>query len=221
MEKNINMQNADDLCLRYVLNELDPSEVLMVEKAMREDEDMLIEIECLRATLRKVNQLPEQSPPAVVRQKILEHAAFRCEQKRRADKIKTLQTSGFAAAAVLMIALGLGFYNYSASPSGENQYTGTSASSLDIPAPQAGLSSVSTPVVLSSQYGNTGRQEVQPWVDRNKVLHINVRSGSQGLTIMNPSVSGDAPASRLVPIERSTGSFNTGMRDIQLTRTQY
>ncbi len=221
MEKNINMQNADDLCLRYVLNELDPSEVLMVEKAMREDEDVLIEIECLRATLRKVNKLPQQSPPDLVRQKILNYAAERCERKKIQERNKTLQTACYAIAAVLVLAVGVGLYGFS--ESGEiTSDSSLTVSSLSTPAPQLGASAASAAgsVILSATPGFQSG-DVQPWVDRNNVLRIDIRSGAQGLSIITPTVSGDAPSSGLVPVERHTGNFNSGMRDLQLTRTQY
>jgi len=39
------MQNEDNACIKYLMKEMDPSEELLMERAMMEDEDLLIEVE--------------------------------------------------------------------------------------------------------------------------------------------------------------------------------
>lgn len=103
--------NNEDGCIRYLMKEMDPSEELEFEKRMREDEDLLIEVESLRATYRRLNKLPQKNPPQHIIQEISDKAKEL--QSNRQNKTKQLLTkySGYAAAAVLLIAaFSSGFY---------------------------------------------------------------------------------------------------------------
>lgn len=114
------MHNADDeLRLKYVLNELDPSEVLLVERAMANDDDTLIEVESLRLTLRKIDSMPEYKPPRHVQQRILEEAKRHAEERYQQSRIlnffsfqKTASYTAAAVAAVLLISISYGMYQY-------------------------------------------------------------------------------------------------------------
>lgn len=114
------MHNADDeLCLKYVLNELDPSEVLLVERAMANDDDTLIEVESLRLTLRKIDRMPEYKPPRHVQQRILEEAKRHAEERYQQSRIinffsfqNTVSYTAAAVAAVLLISISYGMYQY-------------------------------------------------------------------------------------------------------------
>jgi hypothetical protein len=115
------MHNADDeLCLKYVLNELDPSEVLLVERAMAKDDDTLIEVESLRLTLRKIDRIPEYKPPKHVQQRILEEAKRHAEERYQQSRIinffsiqNKMSYTAAAVAAVLLISISYGMYQYS------------------------------------------------------------------------------------------------------------
>ncbi len=74
MEKKQNMSNVDELCVRYVFDELDPSEVTLVEKAMISDQNLLIEVESLRSTWKKLQDLPELEPPSNISEAIIHQA---------------------------------------------------------------------------------------------------------------------------------------------------
>ena len=45
------MHTDENNAIRYLMKEMDPSEEMEFEKQMREDENLLIEVESLRATL--------------------------------------------------------------------------------------------------------------------------------------------------------------------------
>ena len=74
MEKKPNMSNVDELCVKYVFDELDPSEITLVEQAMMHDQNLLIEVESLKSTWRKLRKLPELTPPPNISEAILDHA---------------------------------------------------------------------------------------------------------------------------------------------------
>jgi len=218
MEKNTNMPNADEICLKYILNELDPSDVLLVEQAMKDDENVLIEIESLRATLRKLDKLPESTPPEEVRQKILLQASEYAQNRSSTGFLgfNPSNATSLAAAAILFVSISIGLYSYSSTnfpASNGSEVNPSSVSAIETSTPDASLTNIA----------GTGNAEpaVQPWVDNNKVLRINVANSASGLSIISPETYGVMPSSRLIPIERPSDSFGSGMRDIQLTRTQY
>lgn len=215
MEKNTNMHNADELCLKYILNELDPSEVLLVEQAMKEDENVLIEIESLRATLRKLDKLPEVSPSENVRQKILQQAGEYAANRTSTRFFGSTPAGAtyIAVAAVLIVTLSIGLYSYNSQSSVADAPVSTEVST-NISASVSGSNAL--PTLTQSA------ENVQPWVDNNNVLRINVSNNASGLSIISPETAGTNPSPRLIPIERQpSNQFGTGIRDLQLTRTQY
>ncbi len=74
MEKKPNMSNVDELCVKYVFDELDPSEVTLVEQAMINDQNLLIEVESLRSTWKKLKNLPELEPPSNISDSVIDQA---------------------------------------------------------------------------------------------------------------------------------------------------
>lgn len=74
MERKKNIFNVDDLCIRYVFDELDPSELYLLEQAVQEDQNLLIEAESLKSTWKKLKNLPEVDPPKFVTDAIISHS---------------------------------------------------------------------------------------------------------------------------------------------------
>lgn len=58
------LHNADELTVKYALNELDPAEAKLLERSFKEDQDLLIEAESQRQTWQRVLALPTIDPPA-------------------------------------------------------------------------------------------------------------------------------------------------------------
>ena len=228
MEKNTNMPNADDeLCLKYVLNELDPSEIMLVERAMAEDDDTLIEVESMRATLRKLDRLPEHEPPKHVQQQILQQAQEQADYRYHSSRVIRLFSlpasttyTAAALAAVLIISLSYGVYQYSA----EFQQSSTAAPDAagEIFTP-AGVSQTNTAADFSYEQSenrpaaatSTRLQQlptntaaaVKPWIDENRVLHLRIRSGQQSYRILGNAVSApNLNISPLIPLYEYSGS---------------
>lgn len=107
------MHTDENKAIRYLMKEMDPSEKMEFEKKMREDEDLLIEVESLRATNRKLSGLPHKAPPADVTSAITEKAK-EVQSKRKSGTINIafLMKRGIAA-AILLGAFTGGYMYYS------------------------------------------------------------------------------------------------------------
>lgn len=109
------MHNTDDhKAIRYLMREMDPSEELEFEKLMREDEDLLIEVESLRATNKKLSALPDLEPPENIVNNISKEAG-RAASQNSGYNYKNIFVKA-AAAAVLIASLSGGYMYYSSVP---------------------------------------------------------------------------------------------------------
>ena len=150
------LQNDGELSIKYILKELDPSEELLVEQVMMEDENTLIEIESLRTTYHKLQSLPVLNAPVEVLDNILSHSEL---QRMNAGKVSPLfnfRTISYAAAASLMIA------------SGATWYLQTGGSS--------------TMMVAEDTTSNVYEAEeyASPWVDKKDIMHVgSIGSGTE------------------------------------------
>jgi anti-sigma factor RsiW len=213
------MQNVDELCIKYVLNELDPSERLLVEQAMQDDENVLIEVESLRSTLRRLNNLPQMEPPKQVQRLILEKAAKETANKKSVLLFDRMAWAGFLAAAVILLAAGVNYIDFSGDapiPNTTNaqETVATAGSAFVLQSNQA------TPLIPSAV---TQRNTPEPWVDRQNVLQLQVTYGPNGQIILNPGTENENNNARaLRPVQGNNNQRHAlpAARDIQLTRTQ-
>jgi hypothetical protein len=136
------MHTDEKNAIRYLLKEMDPSEEMEFEKLMREDEDLLIEVESLRATKRRLSGLSLKNPPQSLTQKITNDAKqLQSERLRKNKDFTFFLKRGMAAAILLSVFIGGGYFYYNDTPKSV------------IPATSA-----------------TGT--IEPWVDRNEVLRF-------------------------------------------------
>lgn len=143
------LPNADELSIKYVVNELDPSEELLVEQAMINDEDMLIEVESLRQTLKKCEQLPYFSAPEHIIDAVMENAASYTPHTPKRIGYTSFRRYSYAAAATVLISAGVTWYSYT-------QDAGSAVVMEMVDAP-----------------GLNVEQRVQPWIDNRDILHVN------------------------------------------------
>ncbi len=107
------MHTDENNAIRYLMKEMDPSEEMEFEKKMREDENLLIEVESLRATNRKLSDLPLQNPPKQLTQKIANEAKQLQSQKVRKNNAFVFIAKRGIAAAILLSAFTGGYYYFS------------------------------------------------------------------------------------------------------------
>jgi len=169
------MQNVDELCIKYLMNELDPSERILVEKKMREDPDILIEIESLRCTLQKLDALPYQDSPEHITENILNIARERRASRTR--PIPLLNTFGsnaryWGAAAAIVLSFSVGTYFL----------FNNSTQTVDVNMPEK--------TEVSAKQQTTSKSVIQPWIDHNNILYIqaNNTSGTQTASSMTDTV---------------------------------
>ena len=77
----------DEGVIRYLMKEMDPSEEIEFERCMMEDENLLIEVECLRRSLEKTKQLPNFNPPESLTEEIPQKATPRVTTAARAIRL--------------------------------------------------------------------------------------------------------------------------------------
>ncbi|MCP9290059.1 hypothetical protein [Gracilimonas sediminicola] len=136
------MHTDENKAIRYLMKEMDPSEEMEFEKLMREDEDLLIEVESLRATKRRLSGLPLKTPPQQLTQKITDDAKqLQSDSLKISKNITFFLKRGIAAAILLAAFTGGGYYFYT----GEADPVPSTAS---------------------------GSQTIEPWVDRNEILRF-------------------------------------------------
>ena len=140
------MHKDENNAIRYLMKEMDPSEEMEFEKRMREDENLLIEVESLRATKRRLSNLPLKNPPKHVTQNIANDLNKLQSKKFTTSFNVTSYLKLGAAAVVLLTGISGALYYYSITPLQNVQPTVKSAG------------------------------QIEPWVDRNEVLRFQVGS---------------------------------------------
>ncbi|PKD45065.1 anti-sigma factor family protein [Rhodohalobacter barkolensis] len=138
----------------YLFNEMDPSEQVEFERKLRENENLLIEVESLRNIRNKFEELPKISAPDRVIQSICERAS----EQSTSTSITRKKPFYFAAAALLSI----GFMAGALVMDSDNS-TGDAGA--------ASFGSVGSATGTVQSEGNLDR-EISPWVDRNDILHF-------------------------------------------------
>ncbi len=196
------MQNIEELCIKYLMDELDPSEKVLVEKRMKEDPNILIEIESLRCTLNKLDDLPVYNPSVEVTQAIVDLA--RDSKRTAVTPVPLLGNMAhnvryWGAAAVLVLSVSVGsYFIYS-----------------------DGSQSVKMNVQTNTTFGDQAMQNdraVKPWVDKNNILYISPTNSSQVATVSNDtSLSGSMK--KLKPLKNPIIQSDQPL-DLHLARTK-
>lgn len=192
------MQNEDNAVIRYLMKEMDPSEEVLMERAMMEDDDLLIEVESMRQTLQRLDDLPEKSPPDELSDTIVRQAA---KHKQEASTWPSIPSEAYKYAAVLLIGMGMG--------SGLLLYLDSSPTQQTNVGNEASISTNIQPTNTTN-----ASEEAEPWVDRDDVIYFqdmfNTESSAYDL-IMQTSMS------KLTPVNDQALQPNPNSRNVQLT----
>ena len=194
------MTKSDTDCIKYIENEMDPSERIVFEREIESNSDLLIEVESIRSVKEKIEQdLPLMSAPeSILRavQKISEERGIKYNEYRIIPPYIT------AAAAILVCVITIGIFLID--ESGQLQSDVNSAS-------------FNTEMSLPVDNHNSERQteNISPWVDRNQVLHFTGNQeeipGGDDSIIQNSY-------QKLTPIDNQNDLRRT-QRNLHLTRT--
>lgn len=206
------MLNDENAPIRYLMKEMDPSEELLMERAMMEDDDLLIEVESLRQTLKRLDKLPEKDPPSHVSESVMEYAAKKAEE-RNTPNILSFQPLKYAAAAVVLLSVSFGGYMVYQEMDGTT--TGLSADSnakTEATQSRTEMGDMGIPSLnVSTIQGN----RAEPWVDNRDVIYFQDQFNSSSAefdSILKNSMQ------KLTPLSSPT-FYNPGSRSIQMTST--
>ncbi len=183
------MQLNDEDCIRYLMREMDPSEVIEFEREMLSNQDLLIEVESLRSTYNKVKKLPLKETPKEVLERVKALAVE--EQKKKADQsFKLIGWFGKSVAAIACIILLVS--------SGIYFFTPDSAADKS----PANLVQSATPV--------------QPWVDRNEIITVTDRMDENRALLIGEEY--EKSFEKLIPVNNSE-EYRSPRQGVLLTRS--
>ncbi len=183
------MQKNEDVSIRYLMREMDPSEEIEFEREMMIDENLLIEVESLRKTYQKLGKLPlKEAPPDLVNKIASDAIKARREQIKRSNRWTSFMSRSVAAAAVAILIISTTIYF-----SNGQAYTQTD----------------------TIQTTGTTTETIDPWVDRSNMLHF----AGTSIQADNPQpiqMEVDQSFSKLKLINSETG-YTPSSRKIVLT----
>lgn len=192
----------DNACIRYLMKEMDPSEELLFEKKMMEDENLLIEVESLRKVNQRLSDVPCIKPPAHLTRQILKDASDHYSNRQRKES-RTIYLTAAATIMVIFFAGAFFIYDESNTPSDSSQ-TG-----------QANMGATSGPVLdLKLESASNG---VSPWVDNNEELHFEDRFNTDRAAAFDSILNNSFQ--RLQPLNERE-QRNDRIRDLHLTGTR-
>lgn len=174
------LPNDSELCVKYVMRELDPSEEMMVEQAMIDDENTLIEVESLRNTYKRIQNLPRYSAPSHIVESLVRASVNQPSEASRITPLFNFRKISYAAAASLMIAGGATWY----------MQMGDTAPLMVNDVSEGSVYQVSQPTS-------------NPWVDKKDILHVN-GSGAGAENVP------DTVLNRLRPIDNEVITIRPG-----------
>lgn len=188
------MSKEDTKSIKYILEEMDPAEMVEFERNLTHNPDLRIEVESIRRMKKKLNDLPDLSPPSSLTDSILSLAAVESNKKHK------LRSRYILSAAVVILGLTTGSFMIHNVFIEEGNVSHSSAS-------------ISNMGNISAEQELPMASELKPWVDRQDVLHLSgFESG------LNSGVVNDVANSfeKLKPVGRfpSQQPFN---RSLQLT----
>lgn len=189
------MNSEDTNSIKYILKEMDPAERVEFEREMRQNPDLRIEVESIRRINNKLDQLPVITPPDDLTTAVLEFAASH-RQKRNIGS----GTAYFLSATVLVLGLTTGSLMITQFFETADNPAGTTPASVQV-----------TSQNVDQQHND--RSVMQPWTDRNNVLHLSGFESENGQardSELLRSLNKLRPAS-------NPGGINTFHRSIQLT----
>lgn len=195
------MSIKDNRTIAYIYNEMDPSEKLEFERDLKNDNDLLIEVESLKKIARNLDQLEPMDPPA--------HVVDAVHQSAKKEKQKSTNSywrpALYAAAALLLIGMTSGIFLME-----DSQIQGSENEQVEAASVSAGGAGLfSQPVNPPS----ANQKNLQPWVDNNEVLYFNGQTSSQNSDI--PDSVRNESLKKLTPVS-PTGA-ESRPQQLQLT----
>ena len=154
--------------IRFLMDEMDPSEKISFEKRIRLNQDLLIEVESLKKTWEKTNAYPSFESPERVKEAIFAkaEASINASSKRW----NWIPLHGFkVAASFLVMATAIIAWN-TWMPTNQPENTGSLNTPNEVQQSNAPLTTAK-----ESGIGNDANEtanEITPWVDHNHIIRV-------------------------------------------------
>ncbi len=207
MEKKPNMSNVDELCIKYVFDELDPSEITLVEQAMIHDQNLLIEVESLKSTWKKIRNLPELTPPSNISETIIDQAIdYSSQQQFFGNSWRNPGLLATAAIVLFSLLISTAYLLPSDTINGNQSDDSRSAAAVG----------THTPAITKSQESNQDMLRV--WNGHNNLVYIGKRD-----TADDASHADSLQGRGVLPVQSETSPMilSPAFRDFQLTGNRY
>lgn len=190
------MSKEDTNSIKYILEEMDPAEMVEFERQMASDPDLRIEVETIRRMNGKLNALPDLKPPKYVTDSILSLSA------EQSGKDRGFKSGYFLSAAVVILGLTTGSLILQSS---FNEGGADSNSSASLFSSGAGINKTEV----------TQNTNLKPWVDRQDVLRLNGFESVSNSSPIQPNRSGNS-FNKLKPVGKYPDLYHYN-RSVQLT----
>mgnify|MGYP005848408065 CR=1 FL=1 len=152
------MSKSDIFSIKYIYGELDPSEEIIFEREIKEDSDLMIEVESLKKTRKKLEDIPVIQPPDHLTKKVFEFSVHHSNSQSRGQS--SLLYFSFAASILVVI-----FFGYMFSLNGNTE------SRTDIL--DSGIETNRSELIQQMPANRSNDVNFSPWVDKNDIIHVN------------------------------------------------
>ncbi|MEX2585416.1 MAG: hypothetical protein WD315_03420 [Balneolaceae bacterium] len=183
--------------IRYLMKEMDPSEELLFEKRMEEDEDLLIEVESLRRVVHRLSDLPEMDPPRHLSRNLVLQASAHLNRRKR--RTQAMYLSAAASVLVAFLAGALLFQDSSTTGGFEAVEPSRAKNAL--------------PIIKTETQSDSG--DLAPWVDHEQDLHFMDRYSADQTESYDSLLHHSYQ--RLRPVRGATGQQQDRLRGLHLT----
>lgn len=172
------MQTNEVNTIRYLMREMDPSEEIEFEREMMRDENLLIEVESLRLTYKKLGRLPQINAPDHVLGAVMKQAAEASAKKSTMRRLFTRYSVRVSAAALLFAGLTTAYFmNGGSGEMPAQEPVITLEAEITPPVKQEPVAEKPVPEARSAE--STKPEKIKPWIDRNEVISFGEQVSSE------------------------------------------
>ena len=162
--------NQTDI-IRFLMDEMDPSEKISFEQRIRLDQDLLIEVESLKKTWQKTSTIPSFTTPKHLKEAIFDQAEASIAISANKWNWQGVQRHAIKiAASFLVMATVLIAWNTWIPVSNADNATSANTSVTE----QHNSNTVTHSNRQSTDNNNTGKRvsEITPWIDQNHIIRF-------------------------------------------------
>ncbi len=154
--------------IRFLMDEMDPSEKISFEKKIRLNQDLLIEVESLKKTWEKTNAYPSFESPELVKEAIFAKAEASINASSKSWN--WIPQHGFkVAASFLVMATAIIAWN-TWMPTKQSENTGSLYTPIDVQQSNVPLTTAKDSDIEND--ANETVNEITPWVDHNHIIRF-------------------------------------------------